>query len=69
MTCHDCLLDAGRTTKSNACCELRFLARAPEAVVQQHLATLSRIERETFPSLLLIEQQRLMQVRNQRKKR
>lgn len=69
MTCLDCLIDAGRTTKGQACCELRSLASAPEAVVQQHLATLSRHERETLPLLLSMERQRLMQVRTQRKTR
>lgn len=63
MKCPHCQHDAGRVSKGQTCCELRLLAKAPEHIVQQYQATLSRVERETLPLLLWIERQRLIKVK------
>ena len=59
MICIHCEINAGRTTKGLACCELRRLALAPSHAVKAHAATLTQEERDELRPLFAVEKERL----------
>lgn len=59
MKCIHCQTNAGRFTHGAQCCELRTLAQAPQWILNEHLQKLTRVERETLPLLLWMENERL----------
>jgi hypothetical protein len=71
MRCQHCQTDAGRTSKHNACCQLRFLAHAPPHVLhaaENEAARAGAEKLQAFQQAVAAEKTRLAKLKRDHEK-